>query len=92
MKKIASPLPDIDGIMHRVASKKYRSILDLKDAYEQVRIEPKDVWKIAFAMPNGNMVSHVLQQEDANATRNVSNVNELHFLAVHWQVIGCLPR
>ena len=67
MKKMASPLPDIDGIMRRVASKKYRSLLDLKDAYEQVRIEPDDIWKTAFAMPNGKMVSHVLQQGDANA-------------------------
>ena len=67
MKKMASPLPDIDGIMRRVASKKYRSLLDLKDGYEQVRIEPDDIWKTAFAMPNGNMVSHVLQQGDANA-------------------------
>ncbi|CAA7268279.1 unnamed protein product [Cyclocybe aegerita] len=54
-KKMASPLPDIDGIMCRVASKKYRSVLDLKDAYEQVRVEPQDVWKMAFATPNGNM-------------------------------------
>ena len=67
MKKMASPLPDIDGIMRRVASKKYRSLLDLKDGYEQVRIEPNDIWKTAFAMPNGKMVSHVLQQGDANA-------------------------
>lgn len=67
MKKMASPLPDIDGIMRRVAARKYRSVLDLKDAYEQVRIVPEDVWKTAFATPNGNMVSHVLQQGDANA-------------------------
>ncbi|KAJ3511636.1 hypothetical protein NLJ89_g3978 [Agrocybe chaxingu] len=66
-KKMSSPLPDIDGIMRRVASKKYRSVLDLKDAYEQVRIEPSDVWKTAFATPNGNMVSHVIQIGDCNA-------------------------
>lgn len=66
-KRLTSPLPDIDGIMRRVAAKKYRSILDFKDAYEQVRIEPADVWKTAFATPNGNMLSHVLQQGDTNA-------------------------
>ncbi|CAA7262759.1 unnamed protein product [Cyclocybe aegerita] len=66
-KKMTSPLPDIDGIMHRVASKRYRMILDLKDAYEQVRIDPSDVWKTAFSTPNGNMVSNVLQMGDCNA-------------------------
>ncbi|CAA7263787.1 unnamed protein product [Cyclocybe aegerita] len=66
-KKMTSPLPDIDGIMRRVASKKYRTILDLKDAYEQVRIDPSDVWKTAFSTPNGNMVSNVLQMGDCNA-------------------------
>lgn len=66
-KKMASPLPDIDGIMRRVASKKYRTLLDMKDAYEQTRIRPEDVWKTAFATPNGNMVSNVLQIGDINA-------------------------
>lgn len=65
--KLISPLPDIDGIMRRVASKPYRSLIDLKDAYEQVRIEPGDVWKTAFNTPNGNMVSHVIQIGDCNA-------------------------
>jgi hypothetical protein len=66
-KKMTSPLPDIDRIMRRVASKRSRMILDLKDAYEQVWVEIADMWKTAFCTPSGNMVSHVLQQGDCNA-------------------------
>jgi len=64
---MTSPLPDIDVIMRRVASKLYRTVLDLKDAYEQVRIALADVWKTAFGTPSGNMFSNVLQQGDCNA-------------------------
>src|SRR6266567_849851 len=64
--KMASPLPEINGIMRRVASHHYVSILDQKDAYEQMRIDPKDIWKSAFSMPNGNMVSNVIQLGDCN--------------------------
>ena len=66
-RKMTSPLPDIDVIMRRVASKLYRTVLDLKDAYEQVRIALADVWKTAFGTPSGNMFSNVLQQGDCNA-------------------------
>ena len=34
--KLSSPLPDIDGVLRRVAAKKYRSVLDLTAAYEQI--------------------------------------------------------
>ncbi|CAA7269982.1 unnamed protein product [Cyclocybe aegerita] len=66
-KKLSSPLPEIEGITRRVAAKTYRSMLDLKDAYEQMCIDPKDVWKTAFATPQGNMVSNVVQIGDCNA-------------------------
>jgi len=34
--KMTSPLPDIDGMLCRVARAKYKSSLDLKNAYEQI--------------------------------------------------------
>ncbi|KAJ3002425.1 hypothetical protein NUW54_g5854 [Trametes sanguinea] len=34
--KLAAPLPDIDGILRNVVKRKYRSIIDSKDAYEQI--------------------------------------------------------
>ena len=39
----------------------------MSDAYEQIRVEAKDVWKTAFATMLGTFVSHVMQQGDCNA-------------------------
>lgn len=65
--KRSSPLPDIDGILRRAAKGRYRSILDGKDAYEQIRIIPEHVERSAVTTPDGNMVSNVIQQGDCNA-------------------------
>lgn len=64
---MTSPLLDIDGMLRRVVSAKYKSLLDLKDAYEQIRILPEHVEQSAVMTPNGNMVSLVVQQGDCNA-------------------------
>ena len=39
----------------------------MSDAYEQIRVKPKDVWKTAFATVYGTFVSHTMQQGDCNA-------------------------
>lgn len=64
--KMTSPLPDIDGMLCRVASAKYKSLLDLKDAYEQIQIILEHVEQSAVTTPDGNMVSLVIQQGDCN--------------------------
>lgn len=65
-RKMASPLPDIETILRNVASHKYRSIMDGKDAYEQIRIKPQHVGRTLFTTPDGTMESLVLQQGDCN--------------------------
>jgi hypothetical protein len=65
--KMTSPLPDIDGMLRRVATAKYKSLLDLKNAYEQIRIIPEHVERSAVTTPDGNMVSLVVQMGDCNA-------------------------
>jgi hypothetical protein len=50
-----------------VAKAKYRSKIDLSNAYEQVRIEPDDVNKTVFATVFGTCESNVMQQGDCNA-------------------------
>jgi hypothetical protein len=50
-----------------VAKVKYRSKIDLSNAYEQVHIEPDDVNKTAFATVFGTCESNVMQQGDYNA-------------------------
>lgn len=66
-RKLSSPLPDIDGILRRVARKKYRSIIDGQDAYEQICVVPEHINRTTVTTPDGNMVSTVLQQGDCNA-------------------------
>ncbi|KAJ3474431.1 hypothetical protein NLI96_g12462 [Meripilus lineatus] len=64
--KLASPLPDIDGILRNVARFIYMTGMDGKNAYEQIRIEPEDVHKTLFTTPDGTMELLVLQQGDCN--------------------------
>jgi len=65
--KDVTPFPDQDQIRMDVARAKYRSKIDLSNAYEQVRIEPDDVHKTAFATVFGTCESNVMQQGDCNA-------------------------
>ena len=62
-----TPFPDQDEIRADVARAKYRSKIDLSDAYEQIRVEPDDVHKTAFATVFGTFLSYVMQQGDCNA-------------------------
>ena len=66
-KKFTSPLPDMEGMLRRTASKPYRTELDLKSAYEQIRIVPEHVGRSAITTPDSNMVSQVIQMGDCNA-------------------------
>jgi hypothetical protein len=65
--KSTSPLPDMEGMLRRTASKPFRTLLDLKSAYEQIRIIPEHVDRSTVTTPDGNMVSLVVQQGDCNA-------------------------
>ena len=64
---MTSPLPDMDGMLRCTASKPFRTSLDLKNAYEQIRIVPEHVERSSVTTPDGNMVSLVAQQGDCNA-------------------------
>jgi hypothetical protein len=72
--KIMSPLPDMDGILRRVSRAKYRSVIDLQNAFEQIQIDPCDVENSAMATPDGPMLSEVLQQGDCNAPATFQTV------------------
>ena len=66
-RKDVTPFPDQDQIRMDVARAKYRSKIDLSDAYEQIRIAVEDMWKTAFSTLYGTFVSLVMQQGDCNA-------------------------
>ena len=65
-RKLASPLPDIETILRNVAAHPYCSLIDGKDAYEQIRVEPEHVPRTLFTTPDGTMVSEVMQMGDCN--------------------------
>ena len=56
----------MDGMLRRVASKPFCSALDLKSAYEQIRIIPEHVGWSTVTTPDSNMVSQVIQIGDCN--------------------------
>ena len=64
--KDVTPFPDQDQIRMDVARAKFRSKIDLSNAYEQIRIEPEDVHKTGFAMVCGTFESNVMQPGDCN--------------------------
>lgn len=65
--KLASPLPDMEEILREVSKHKFRSLIDGKDAYEQIRVIPEHVPRTLFTTPDGTMESLVMQQGDCNA-------------------------
>jgi hypothetical protein len=65
--KQTSPLPDPEGILRRAAAHPFRSLMDGKDAYEQIRVDSDHVDRTAVTTPDGNMVSLVIQIGDCNA-------------------------
>jgi hypothetical protein len=73
-RKMTTPLPDIDTILRNVVKRKYRSLMDGKDAYEQIRIVPEHVRRTLFTTPDGTMESLVLQQGDCNGPATYQSV------------------
>lgn len=61
-----TPLPNQDMIRDAVARAKYRSKIDMKDAFEQIRIIPEHVKYTTFATVFGTFQSEVLQIGDLN--------------------------
>ncbi|GAA5881102.1 hypothetical protein JCM16303_004680 [Sporobolomyces ruberrimus] len=77
--RVASPLPDMKNVRSRFASHRFRSKLDFKAAYEQVRLTPESVPLSGFITPNGTFVSYGMQQSDANAPATMHKVCYLMF-------------
>ena len=64
--KDVTPFLDQDQIWMDIARAKFRSKINLSNAYEQIHIEPEDVHKTAFASVFGTCESNVMQQGDCN--------------------------
>ena len=76
---LGSPIPDMVQVRHRLARAPFRSKLDFKNAYEQVRLEPDSVPLSGFITPSGTFVSRVMQQGDRNAPETMHRVCNMMF-------------
>jgi Reverse transcriptase (RNA-dependent DNA polymerase) len=66
IKDITS-MPDQDNICNSVAHAHYWTKVDIADAYEQICIEPTDVWKTSFATIYSTYTSNTILMGDCNA-------------------------
>ncbi|GAA5974657.1 hypothetical protein JCM11641_007043 [Rhodosporidiobolus odoratus] len=74
-----SPIPDMKGVRSRLAAHRYRTKLDFKNAYEQIRLTLESVAKSGFVTPSGTFVSRVMQQGDTNAPDTMHRVCAMMF-------------
>ena len=65
--KDITPFPDQNTICHDIARAKFRSKLDMTEAYEQMHIRPEDVGKMTFSTIFSTFQSQVMQMGDCNA-------------------------
>ena len=61
-------------ILQTLAASKFRSQIDLSDAYFQVQIHPEHEHLTAFKTPFGMFNSRVMQQGDCNAPTTFSRL------------------
>ena len=71
----------MEGMLRHTTSKPFRTALDLKNAYEQIRIIPDHVERSAVTTPDGNMISLVVQQGDCNVPATYQALMNHLFLA-----------
>jgi Reverse transcriptase (RNA-dependent DNA polymerase) len=64
--KDVTPMPDQDNIQNSVACAKYWMKIDIADAYEQIHVEPANIWKMAFVMIYGTYASNTILMGDCN--------------------------
>ncbi|GAA6001491.1 hypothetical protein JCM5350_002153, partial [Sporobolomyces pararoseus] len=74
-----SPIPDMRQARARVAARKFRTKLDFKKAYEQIRVAEDSISKTGFVTKSGTFVSRVMQQGDCNAPDTMHRVCYMMF-------------
>ena len=65
--KDVTPFPEQDTIHHDIAWARFRSKLDMTEAYEQTCIKPEDMYKTMFSTIFSTFQSHVIQMGDCNS-------------------------
>ena len=81
--KDVTPFPNQDAICHDIARAKFRSKLDMTEAYEQMCIRPEDVCKTTFCTAFGTFQSWIMQMGDCNAPSTF----QLLMTAIFWEFL-----
>ena len=72
--KDKTPLSTVNEIIDFIASRPFRSKLDLTDCYHNIRIEPESVQHFTFLALLGYYNSQIMQQGDCNAPATMMKV------------------
>ncbi|TNY19688.1 hypothetical protein DMC30DRAFT_441823, partial [Rhodotorula diobovata] len=83
--KMASLIPNMKQVRYRLALHPYRSKLDFKNAYEQVRLTDESVSLSSFVTSSGTFVSRVMQQGNCNAPDTMHQTRRDHLR--HLEII-----
>jgi len=82
--KDVTPLPDQEIIWEDVAQGRFRSKVDLSNAYKQVQVCVEDGNKTTFVTIASTYVSNIMQQEDCNTSATFQRL----MMSIFWDVIG----
>ena len=82
--KNVTPFPDQDAICHDILWAKFRSKLDMTEAYEQACIRPEDVCKMTSSTIFGTFQSQVMQMGDCNAPSTFQQL----MTTIFWEFLG----
>ena len=83
--KDSYPLPRMDDSIDALSGSKWFSTLDLSSGYWQVKMDPKDIEKTAFATPFGLYQFKVMPFGLANAPATFERLMERVLAGLHWE-------
>ena len=81
--KDVTPFPDQDMIHHDIVWAKFRSKLEMTEAYEQTHIRTEDVCKMTFSTIFSTFQSWVMKMGDCNAPSTFQQL----MTAVFWEFL-----